>query len=54
MTYSEKLKDPRWQRKRLEVMDLAGWRCAYCASKSHTLAVHHMRYVAGRMPQKTS
>lgn len=50
MTYAEKLKDPRWQRKRLEVFDLNGWACAYCGSKRGTLAVHHMRYVKGREP----
>lgn len=30
LTYFEKLKDPRWQRKRLEVMQRANFRCENC------------------------
>ena len=44
MTYSEKLKDPRWQKKRLEVLDLNDWMCFYCGNKEETLHVHHFRY----------
>lgn len=43
-TYSEKLKDPRWQRKRLEIMQRDEFRCRLCADKDSTLHVHHLRY----------
>lgn len=44
MTYSEKLKDPRWQKRRLEIMERDKWRCVHCADDKKTLAVHHTIY----------
>lgn len=49
MTYSEQLRHPNWQRKRLEVMEDAGFQCEGCGDKESTLNVHHRRYVKGRM-----
>lgn len=49
-TYSEKLKDPRWQKKRLEVFERDGWRCRKCGSDTNTLAVHHIKYHQGMEP----
>jgi hypothetical protein len=42
--YSDKLKDPRWQKKRLEVLERAGWKCEYCDEDTKTLHVHHGIY----------
>ena len=42
--YFEKLKDPRWQKKRLEVFERDGWRCQCCYNDSNTLTVHHKFY----------
>lgn len=50
MTYSEKLKDPRWQRKRLEVLQAADFTCADCGSRTETLHVHHCWYEKGLWP----
>lgn len=50
MTYAEKLKDPRWQKKRLKVLEYAQWRCQICGSKSKTLHVHHSYYLRGKEP----
>lgn len=47
MTYSERLKDPRWQRKRLEVMQRDGFKCRDCGSETETLHVHHCHYERG-------
>lgn len=47
MTYSEKLKDPRWQRKRLEVFQRDGYACRICDAKDKTLHVHHCFYEKG-------
>lgn len=49
-TYSEKLKDPRWQKKRLEVMQRDDFQCTQCGDAGSTLAVHHLYYVSGRHP----
>ena len=44
-SYSEKLKDPRWQKKRLEILSRDNWTCLSCGDKSKTLHVHHLFYV---------
>ncbi|MDV2988548.1 MAG: hypothetical protein P3T54_00075 [Dehalogenimonas sp.] len=48
--YSEKLRDPRWQKKRLQIMERDGWKCQFCGSEKDTLNVHHKDYVYGREP----
>ncbi len=30
--YWQKLQDPRWQRKRLEILNRAGWKCEKCGN----------------------
>lgn len=44
MKYSEKLKDPRWQKKRLAIFERDGWKCVACDAKDKTLHVHHSSY----------
>jgi hypothetical protein len=39
-----KFKDPRWQRKRLEVMRREDFACQHCGTKEATLNVHHSYY----------
>ena len=53
-TYSEKLKDPRWQKKRLEVLEKAGWKCEWCECDGKTLNVHHGRYEKDMEPWEYS
>lgn len=36
--------DPRWQKKRLEIMERDGWKCVACGDGSNTLHVHHVLY----------
>lgn len=50
MNYSEKLKDPRWQRKRLEVLSRDNFRCDLCRRDTKTLHVHHRYYTRGLEP----
>ena len=50
MTYSEKLQDPRWQKKRLEIMSRDMFRCVKCDDETNTLTVHHFYYISGRNP----
>ena len=47
MTYSEKLKDPRWQKKRLEIMERDEFYCHNCGNHEMTLHVHHIAYSDG-------
>lgn len=49
-SYSEKFKDPRWQKKRLEVLEAKNWSCENCGAKEETLHVHHGHYEKGRNP----
>lgn len=42
--YGEKLLDPRWQKKRLEVLKDNEFTCQYCGDKENTLHVHHLSY----------
>jgi len=48
--YSEKLKDPRWQRKRLEIFERDEWTCEICHDSTSTLIVHHRKYMANTEP----
>lgn len=48
--YQEKLKDPRWQRCRLEIMQSANWKCEDCGDGSEELALHHLSYSQDRDP----
>jgi hypothetical protein len=50
MNYSDKLKDPRWQKKRLEILNRDKWTCQICFDTEKTLHVHHRRYLRGREP----
>ena len=42
--YMKKLRDPRWQKRRLEVMENAGWACEWCSATKRNLQVHHAYY----------
>lgn len=50
MSYSERLKDPKWQRRRLEIMGRDCFTCQKCGAKDKTLSVHHRYYIAARQP----
>jgi len=49
-SYFVKLQDPRWQKKRLEALEKAGWHCENCGNSDETLHVHHKQYFKGREP----
>lgn len=48
--YWEKLRDPRWQKKRLEIMERDKFKCCQCGDMSSTLNVHHGYYERGLDP----
>ncbi len=47
--YKDQLKHPRWQRRRLEILERDGFACVRCKNTEQQLQVHHKRYVPGKM-----
>ncbi len=50
MTYVDKLKDPRWQKKRLEIFERDNFICSFCGENKKTLHVHHLKYIPESNP----
>jgi hypothetical protein len=46
-SWAEQCKDPRWQKKRLEIMERSVFECDNCGDKETTLNVHHTYYDKG-------
>ena len=44
MNYKEKLLDPRWQKKRLEILSRDEFTCQMCGDTKSTLHIHHKLY----------
>ena len=49
-SYAELLKDPRWQKKRLEIMQRDNFTCQHCLATGKSLQVHHLVYEKGKKP----
>lgn len=45
-TYQEKLRHPKWQKLRLEIMKRDKFMCKMCKDEETTLNVHHLKYTA--------
>ena len=50
MSYTDKLKDPRWQKMRLLIFERDCWMCQDCGNKTKTLHIHHKQYFSGLNP----
>jgi len=48
--YSELLKSPKWQKKRLEIMKRDKFTCKLCGDQETQLHVHHKEYIGGNAP----
>lgn len=48
--YRQKLQDPRWQRKRLEIFQRDNFSCLSCGRNDLPLHVHHLSYLIGKEP----
>jgi len=44
MTYQDQLKSPKWQKKRLEILERDNFTCQICGNKNDELHVHHIFY----------
>lgn len=44
MNYSEKLKSPKWQKKRLEILQRDNFKCCLCSDEETELHIHHIKY----------
>lgn len=49
-SYSDKLKSPKWQKKRLEIMKRDKFTCKLCGDTETQLHVHHKEYIKGNDP----
>lgn len=47
MDYKEQIKSPKWQKKRLEILQRDDFACQVCGCKDKTLHVHHTAYENG-------
>ena len=45
MKYSDQIKHPKWQKKRLEIMSRDKWTCRVCGDMDNQLQVHHLYYL---------
>ena len=50
MNYSEQIKHPKWQKKRLEIMKRDRFTCKLCGDKETQLHIHHKEYINGNDP----
>lgn len=50
MAYADDLKHPKWQKKRLEIMQRDNFTCQMCGAKDKPLHVHHLVYKKGQKP----
>ena len=48
MNYQEQLKSPKWQKKRLDILNLRGFKCEKCNCEENQLHVHHRFYLKNR------
>lgn len=44
MDYKEQIKSPKWQKRRLEIMQKDNFTCQLCGDTESMLNVHHLTY----------
>lgn len=48
--FFDQYKDPRWQKKRLQIMERDEFTCQSCYNTENTLNVHHKYYIPDKKP----
>lgn len=51
-TYTQKLKNPLWQRKRLEIFQRDKFACTLCGATHKELQIHHLDYLGNLLPHE--
>lgn len=46
--HDQQLKSPKWQKRRLQILEKDNWTCQACGTQEKTLHVHHLYYVDGK------
>ncbi len=49
-SYLELLQHPKWQKKRLEILEIANFECEDCGADDKSLQIHHSYYEKGLAP----
>lgn len=52
--YAEKLQHPKWQRRRLEILNRDNFACTICGDTESALHVHHYEYLGNIDPWEYS
>lgn len=50
VSYAEMLKDPRWQKRKTEILNRDNFTCQLCGNTEKTLHVHHKYYLENHKP----
>lgn len=50
LSYSDQLKNPKWQRRRLEILNRDNFTCQLCRDTETELQIHHKKYTPGSLP----
>ena len=50
ISYAETLKDPRWQKRKTEILSRDNFTCQLCGGTENTLHVHHKYYLENHKP----
>lgn len=54
LSYAEMLKDPRWQKRKTEILSRDKFTCQLCGDTENTLHVHHKYYLENHKPWEYS
>lgn len=44
LSYQDLLRHPKWQKKRLQILERDDFTCQYCGDKETELQIHHLKY----------